>query len=88
MLFTGPSNVLSWNHNNDGPILDGAQFDIQTVQDLCISKTYKFPSNEPATIDGLLQVTLILDDNTPANGNPTLIDVKAVVAHDSNKVRV
>ena len=66
MLFTGPSNVLSWNHNNDGPILDGAQVDIQTVQDLCIN-TCKFPSDELATIDSLPQVTPILDDNTLAD---------------------
>ena len=58
--FVASSDVLSWNHDDDDPILDGVPIGIETVQVLCIN-TSKFSSNELAEIDKLPQAVPILE---------------------------
>ena len=57
-----------------------------------IFKQYKLfvlilPSLIRWAFDNLPQAVSILDEDTPAVGEPILIDVKSIAAHDSNKVR-
>ena len=81
----GTSDVLSWNHDNDDPTLDGAPIDIETVQVICIN-TSKFTSDELAEIDKLPQAVPILDEDTPAVDDPILIAVKVVAVYNGNEV--
>ena len=93
MPFTGSSDVLPWNCNDDNPAIDIPQVAIQEVKVLRIN-TKKFTSDELAAYDDLPQAVPILDSNTPTVDEPILIDVKAVAlavdpadAYDGNDVR-
>ena len=83
--FAGSSDVLSWNHDDNDPTLDGTQVDFAIVQVLCINTT-KFTSNDLAVINELPRAVPILDDDTPAVDDPILIDARTVAVHDGNQV--
>ena len=91
MPFTGSSDILPWNYNDDNPAIDSPQLATQEVKVLRIN-TKKFTSNELAAFDTLPLEIPILDSNTPTVEEQVLIDVKAIAvdpadAYDGNDVR-
>ena len=91
MPFTGSSDVLPWNYDDDNPVIDIPLVAAQDVKVLRVN-TKKFTSD--AADDDLPQAVHILDSNTPTVDEPALIDVKAVAlavdpadAYDNNDVR-
>ena len=85
LSFGASFDIVSWNHDNDDPTLNGAPIDVQIVQVLCIN-TSKFSSGDLVEIDKIPQAVPILDDDTPAVDGPILIDTKAVAIHNNNEV--